>query len=210
MATRPAWTVINNKVVRLNYDFVFNPGFSKSQKQKNVEALHASIGKKSLEVSTKSFDNLGIKLSAFNLKLHGIPLECVYQSSKKYENGGPYTDLMFVSPKDAKRDERHKNSGKMISFSYNGIEFPLEPKTIFYDYIYISAVREQFSTEEIKGIMEFEFFTDIEFNPQKSINCQAKSVALIKVMLNMFGEIPNLDSFDEFKKFYKFIQADKS
>ena len=51
MATRPAWTVINNKVVRLNYDFVFNPGFSKSQKQKNVEALHASIGKKSLEVS---------------------------------------------------------------------------------------------------------------------------------------------------------------
>ena len=58
--------------------------------------------------------------------------------------------------------------------------------------------------------MEFEFFTDIEFNPQKSINCQAKSVALIKVMLNMFGEIPNLDSFDEFKKFYKFIQADKS
>ena len=34
MATRPAWTVINNKVVRLNYDFVFNPGFSKSQKQK--------------------------------------------------------------------------------------------------------------------------------------------------------------------------------
>ena len=202
--------MINNKVVRLNYDFVFNPGFSKSQKQKNVEALHASIGKKSLEVSTKSIDNLGIKLSAFNLKLHGIPLECVYQSSKKYENGGPYTDLMFVSPKDAKRDERHKNSGKMISFSYNGIEFPLEPKTIFYDYIYISAVREQFSTEEIKGIMEFEFFTDIEFNPQKSINCQAKSVALIKVMLNMFGEIPNLDSFDEFKKFYKFIQADKS
>ena len=137
-------------------------------------------------------------------------MECVYQSSKKYENGGPYTDLMFVSPKDAKRDERHKNSGKMISFSYNGIEFPLEPKTIFYDYIYISAVREQFSTEEIKGIMEFEFFTDIEFNPQKSINCQAKSVALIKVMLNMFGEIPNLDSFDEFEKFYKFIQADKS
>ena len=59
-------------------------------------------------------------------------------------------------------------------------------------------------------ILDFEFFTDIEFNPQKSINCQAKSVALIKVMHNLFGEIPNMDSFEEFQKFYKLIQADKA
>ena len=210
MATRPAWTVVNNRVIRLNYNFVFNSGFSKTQKQKNVVALHSSIGRKSLEVSTKSFDNLGVKLSAFNLKLQGIPLECVFQSSKKYEKGGPYTDLMFVQPREAKRDERHHSSGRLISFVYNGIEFPLEPKTIFYDYIYLKAVREQFTTAELKEIMDFEFFTDIEFNPQKSINCQAKSVALIKAMLGMFGEIPNMDNFDEFQKFYKLIQADKA
>lgn len=214
MATRPAWTVVNNRVVRINYQFTFNPGFSKTQKQKNIREMHnaigGSFGVKSLEVSTKSFDELGIRLSAFNLKLHGIPLECVFQSAKKYENGGPYTDLMFVAPKDAKRDERHHNSGRLIAFVYDGNEFPLEPKTIFYDYIYLMAVREHFTTEELKEILDFEFFTDIEFNPQKSINCQAKSVALIKVMLNLFGEIPNMDSFEEFQKFYKLIQADKA
>lgn len=210
MATRPAWTVVNNRVIRMNYEFTFNPGFSKTQKQKNVQALHSAIRERTLEVSTKSFDNFGVKLSAFNLKLQGIPLECVFQASKKYEKGGPYTDLMFVAPREAKRDERHHSSGRLISFVYNGIEFPLEPKTIFYDYIYLKAVREQFTTEELKEIMDFEFFTDIEFNPQKSINCQAKSVALIKAMLGMFGEIPNMDNFEEFQKFYKLIQADKA
>lgn len=210
MATRPAWTLANNRVIRMNYEFAFNPGFSKTQKQKNVKALHSSIGKKTLEVSTKSFDNLGMRLSAFNLKLQGIPLECVFQAAKKYENGGPYTDLLSVAPRDAKRDERHHSSGRLISFVHDGKEFPLEPKTIFYDYIYLMAVREQFNTEELMEIMNFEFFTDIEFNPQKSINCQAKSVALIKAMLKMFGEIPNMNNFDEFQKFYKLIQAEKA
>ena len=205
MATRPAWTVVNNRVIRKNYDFVFNPGFSVTQKQKNVKALHAAIGERVLEVSTKSFDNLGVKLSAFNLKLHDIPLECIFQASKKYEYGGPYTDLMFVAPRDAKRDERHRNSGRLISFEFNGREFPLEPKTIFYDYIYLRAVREQFTKEELTEIMDFEFFTDIEFNPQKSINCQAKSVALLKAMLNMFGEIPDISNFEEFQKCYRLI-----
>ena len=64
--------------------------------------------------------------------------------------------------------------------------------------------------EELVEINQFEFFTDIEFNPQKSINCQARSVAMIKVMLNMFGEIPNIDNFEEFQKFYKLIQVDKA
>ena len=210
MASRPAWTVVNNQVIRKNYEFVFNPGFSKTQKQKNIQALHSAIGKKTLEVSTKSLDALGVKLSAFNLKLQDVPLECVFQSSKKYEKGWPYTDLMFMAPRDAKGDERHRNSGKIISFVYNGKEFPLEPKTIFYDYIYLKAIHEQLTMEELVEINQFEFFTDIEFNPQKSINCQARSVAMIKVMLNMFGEIPNIDNFEEFQKFYKLIQVDKA
>ena len=206
MAIRPAWTVINNQIVQKNYEFVFNPGFSKTQKQKNVKALHSAIGKRTLEVSKKSFDDIGVKLSAFNLKLDGIPLECVFQASKKYEKGGPYTDLMSVSPKEAKRYERHYSSGRLISFEYNGIEFPLEPKTIFYDYIYLLSVRENFTTEELMGIIQFDFFTDIEFNPQKSINCQAKSVALIKLILSKFGRIPNVDDFEEFKKVYMLTQ----
>lgn len=202
MAIRPAWTIVDNRIIQIDYNFVFNPGFSKVQKQKNIQALHSAIGEKALEVSTKSFDNLGVSLSAFNLKLKGTTLECVFQSSKKYENGGPYTDLMFVSPKEAKKDERHHNSGRLISFMYNGEEFPLEPKTIFYDYIYLLAVSEHFTTEELMKIVEYKFFTDIEFNPKKSINCQAKTVALIKLILCRFGKIPNFNNFEEFQKLY--------
>lgn len=207
MATRPAWKYDNakRKIVQENFSFDFNPGFSKVQKQRNIIALHEKIGKKTLEISTKSFDNLGIKLSAFNLKLDGHLLECVFQSSKQFELGGPFTDLLNVHPKNAKRDERLKNSGKLISFIYKGVSFPITPKTIFYDYIYINAVKQCISNGEIQQILEFEYFTDIEFIPTKSINCQARSIAMIKAMLIEFGQIPDVSNFNEFTKFWHFI-----
>ena len=139
MATRPSWRIVKTdnfiKIVKNDFEFKFNPGFSVTQKRKNVVALHQAIGDKALEVSTKSDLKLGRMLSAFNLRINGIPLECVFQSAKVYQYGGPYKDLLNVSPKDAKRDERHKSSGKLIYFEYEGKRFPLEPKTFFYDFI---------------------------------------------------------------------------
>lgn len=214
MAMRPAWKVektkIFFKVVRNNFEFKFNPGFSVTQKRKNIDALHQAIGDKALEISTKSMVDFGRKLSAFNLKLNGIPLECVFQASKVYQYGGPYKDLLMVSPKEAKRDERHKSSGKLIYFEYEGKNFPLEPKTLFYDFIYIKSVKECVPLEKLKTIIQYQYFTDIEFNPQKSVNCQAKSLAIIKAMLMAFGEIPDINDISEFKKFYKVIQAENA
>lgn len=214
VAIRPAWKTIKTesflKIVRKNFGFEFNPGFSVTQKRKNIIALHKAIGENALEVSTKSEEELGRKLSAFNLKLNGIPLECVFQASKVYQYGGPYKDLLNVSPKDAKRDERHKSSGKLIYFEYEGKRFPLEPKTFFYDFIYIKAVKECIPLEEVKDIVQYSHFMDIEFNPKKSINCQAKSVAIIKAMLMVFGEVPHINDIEEFKKFYKVIQAENA
>lgn len=207
MAKRPAWKYDKGKkkIFVSEFEFKFNPGFSITQKKRNVVALHESIGKKTLEVSTKSFDVLGKKLSAFNLKLDSLPLECIFQSSKRFEYGGPYTDLLYVTPKDAKRDERLKNSGKLISFEYKGKSYPIVPKTAFYDYIYVNAVKETLDISDLKEILNYEYFTDIEFNPLKSINCQAKSVAIIKAMLMDFGEIPNIDNFDEFLRYYQIL-----
>lgn len=209
MATRPAWTVKNGVIIRNDFDFRFNPGLSDTQKKKNVKALHRSIDKKTLEVSTKSEDPLGVRLSAFNLKLDGIPFECVFQGSKAYKNGGPYTDLFNVSPKEAKRDERHNTSGNLILFKYNDEEFALEPKSLFYDYMYIKAVKASIAKRDICKILEYDYFTDIEFNPKKSVNCQAKSVAIIKAMLLLFGDIPNLNKKD-FNLFYTVVLADKA
>ncbi|BDO04504.1 hypothetical protein KAM622c_40910 [Klebsiella quasipneumoniae subsp. quasipneumoniae] len=46
----------------------------------------------------------------------------------------------------------------------------------FYDWLYISALRKQ--QELAEQIVEYDAFTDIEFNPERSINCQAYSAAL--------------------------------
>ena len=184
MAKRPAWTIENGKVVCREFDFVWNGGFAVSQKRKNIKALHEAIGSatghKALEISSKGEVELGNQLSAFNMRTNGVFIENVFQSSKKYENGGPYLDLLHVPPKDAKRDERHKTSGRLVAFVKDGEEWPLEPKTAFYDYIYVSALVENFGYR--LDLSEYQWFTDIEFNPKKSLNCQARAVAIYKLI----------------------------
>ncbi|MDE6833559.1 MAG: hypothetical protein K2J39_04855 [Ruminococcus sp.] len=75
------------------------------------------------------------------------------------------------------------------------------PKTAFYDYIYIKAVKKSFSDTEIQEIKKYTHFTDIEFNPTKGISTQAKSVAIIRLMLDMYGNIPDF-SKNEFIDFH--------
>ena len=103
-------------------EFEYFNGFAITQKQKSIESLHEAILKKYpsakiLEVSRKSPRVIGEKLSAFNLiltsKKNGkeYPIENIFQSSKVFTNGGPYKDLLFCSPIEAKKDERLRNSG---------------------------------------------------------------------------------------------------
>lgn len=165
--------------------FQFNPGFSVVQKQKNVQEIHkAFIAKhrnaRPLEISSKSENPLGIQLSAFNLHISIgetiTTVESAFQSSKVFQRGGPYTDLLFRPPYEAKKDPRLKESGMLTGFSLGGDCFPLWPKTFFYDWLYINAVKS--NKELIENLSRYNCFTDIEFNPQKSINCQARSAAI--------------------------------
>jgi hypothetical protein len=159
-------------------------GFAATQKKKNVNALHIAakaigIGPV-LEASTKSDEKLGQRLSAFHLKVKtadgDLPLECVFQSSKVFERGGPYSDLRFADPRSAKRDPRLRESGRLVAFVFEGHNFPLEPKTVFYDWLYINAIFPH--RDWLDRLYHYAAFSDIEFNPQKSINCQARSLAL--------------------------------
>jgi hypothetical protein len=160
-------------------------GFAPTQKKKNIVALHNAAARAGyhplLEVSTKSDDKLGRHLSAFHLKVKSsefgeIPLECAYQGSKVFEDGGPFTDLYRVDARTAKRDPRLQHSGKLLGFLFEGSRFGLEPKTAFYDWLYIKSIFPH--REWLKRLHEYAGFTDIEFNPHKSINCQARSCAL--------------------------------
>lgn len=202
MAVRPAWKTIGKKILCENFSFEWNPGFAVSQKKKNIRNLHSSINDKCLEISTKSDDELGKRLSAFNLKIDGITLECVFQAAKVFENGGPYIDLLYVSPKEAKQDKRKETSGKLIGFTYNDFMWPLNPKTAFYDYLYIKAAMQTLTEDEKKELLDFNYFTDIEFNPNKSINCQARSAAILKRFIIEEKDINNM-SFEEWIEFHK-------
>ncbi len=207
MADRPAFFICQGKVVSEIYSFEWFPGFAVSQKQKSIESLHSAIVKtdtnaRPLEISTKSKEVIGVNLSAFNLKLNGYLLENIFQSAKVFENGGPYLDLLDVLPKEAKRDERLHHSGDLRAFRYQNEDFPLIPKTAFYDFIYISAVKESFAADEINVISNYNYFTDIEFNPAKSINTQARTAALIKLILDEYRYLPDFDK-KEFLQYHR-------
>ena len=187
MAERPVF-LPSRKAGRLveevSITFPWHSGMAPSQKRKNVSELHAAASNGGigplLEVSTKSDEQLGQRLSAFNLKVeleggNTIPLECAFQGSKVFENGGPYKDLFSAESRDAKRDERLTSSGKLTGFRFEGQEFPLVPKTAFYDWLYIKALYPH--RDFLQRLHRYAGFTDIEFNPNKSINCQARSCA---------------------------------
>lgn len=163
------------------------------QRRRSVRALHSSYmeakpGAKILEVSRASETDLGEALSAFNLTVSipdrntPRPVECVFQAAKVFERGGPYTDLIDASPVEAKRDPRLKNSGQVISFRHLGEEWPIMPQTAFYDWIYLLALHRQ--PELTRRLSSYNAFTDILFNPRKSINCQAAAVALYLSLRN--------------------------
>ena len=134
MAKRPIFipqSSGNHFVLEKEIEFSWNPGFAPVQKKKNISALYQGAAEKGLspllEVSTKSDQLLGVKLSAFNLliKLDNskeIPIECAFQGSKVFENGGPFRDIYGKSNREAKRDERLKTSGSIIGFSFQGID----------------------------------------------------------------------------------------
>ncbi|MDE6589077.1 MAG: hypothetical protein K2K53_01760, partial [Oscillospiraceae bacterium] len=139
MAERPAFLTHHGKVISRTYSFEWFPGFAVSQKQKSIESLYRAIqsadpAARPLEISTKSREPVGRKLSAFSLALDGHTLENIFQSAKVFENGGPYLDLLELPPKEAKRDGRLKNSGRLAAFHYRDEDFPLTPLTVFYDY----------------------------------------------------------------------------
>jgi len=215
MANRPFFIPNDNKdeLVKTELvEFKWFSGFAKVQKQKSISSFHENISKqfrynKILEISTKSKDKLGVKLSAFNLKINFKDkeyfLESLFQGSKVFSNEGPYVDIYKKESIDAKKDERIKRSD-LKEFSFFGEKFTLEFD--FYSWLYFLALKQN---KRLTGeILHYQAFTDIEFNPEKSLNCQAYSAALYLSMiknniLNIDKKYPDdeLKSMIPFRKF---------
>jgi hypothetical protein len=217
MAQRPVFlSAVEGKSLarEIAIEFKWHPGMATSQKQKSIRSLHEAAETriktdKILEISSRSEIQLGRDLSAFSLFFDldtGIrtTVECAYQGSKVFRNGGPYTDLYGMDSRTAKTDERIRGGGALISFSLEGQEWPIEPQTFFYDWIYINALHQQ--TAMANSILNYEAFTDIEYNPEKSFNCQARAAAKY-ISMNKRGIL--LDALNDKNLFSSFYRNEK-
>lgn len=206
--------------------FDYYSGFANSQKQKSILSLHYNAErdgfKNILEVSTKSLDELGVLLSAFNLsaetqKKKKFTVECAFQSSKVFEYGGPYLDILNKTSKEAKLDKRLRESGSILKFKFFNYAFDKNPPTYFYDWLYINTLLK--NCDLIERLKKYNVFSDIEFNQKKSINCQAYSLSLFKSFINndiQMGRLKDEKYFLEIsrkeynKRWSKNLETDKS
>jgi len=190
MATRPIFAPSPSGalLVRTHHvDFEWFPGMAMSQSRKSIASLHEAARKQVkvdevLEISSKSPTELGVSLSAFNLMIKTVKysrefsLECAYQASKVFERGGPFVDLLNVKSIESKRDPRLNQHGRLVKFHFFGVDWPLLPRTAFYDWLYINALHKH--PELTQQVLRYRAFSDIAFNPERSVNCQAYAAAL--------------------------------
>lgn len=208
MAKRPVYYVENDRVKKKDVEFTWIAGLNITKKRENVKSLHTAVtsktGMRVLEISSKSEDPLGVRMSAFNLcYAEGIKLESYYQASKIFSNGGPFRELAYLPSREAKKDERLKNSGEIKGFRdiLSDKEWTLnEP---YYDFIYLVACAYTLTKEDFDRLNEFDAFTDIEFNPKKAKNTQARAAAVLKLFCAQFGyeKLQELNK-EEFVRFY--------
>jgi hypothetical protein len=189
--------------------FHWSAGMALVQKRRSIAALHQAatemqLCKRPLEISSKSAEEVGVSLSAFYLgsctikNQSAFTVETMFQSSKVFERGGPFRELLHVSSRDAKKEPRLQTSGRLVHFDLFGEQWQLEPKTAFYDWVYINTLIK--NPQLVERLSPFDAFTDIEFNPDRSINCQAYSLALYKALAATNQLEQALKGKDEFLK----------
>jgi len=189
MAIRQYYASSSNIVTVHDIEFEYFNGFALSQVRKTIQSLHETIVEQEgikkdllLEVSSKSEDPLGVKLSAFNLstktKKQGTKytVESAFQSSKVFKGNIQYKDIINLDSKSAKQDKRLKNSGELSHFQFFDYRFELNLGTRFYDWLYINILLQ--NPDLCEQVMKYRGFTDTMFNSKKSMNTQAFSVAL--------------------------------
>ena len=204
MAERPVFVPPKEAPWRIRevvVTFEWHPGLSRSQKQKSIEALHAAARRelgvqRPLEISSASPGELGRALSAFLLEVDApdgslSTVESVFQGSKVFGAGeGPFTDLYGRPGREARSDPRllDPKAGerkKPVAFRYGAEDWPVESQTAFYDWLYVRALlRRPDLADQLAG---YDAFTDIAFNPARSLNCQARAAAVFLALRQGLG-----------------------
>jgi hypothetical protein len=194
MVIRSVYYIKNNSVVKENFDIKWVSGLALTQKQQNIETLHYAISDRFsvepdriLEVSTKSKTEIGRLLSSFNITLkindHDYAFESVYQSSKVFQDGIfdtlQHEEWLKLDGYEAKKRSQEIKL-PLVEFKFNQRSFSLEPKTMFFDWLYISCIKRYDLSFLIN---QYDYFTDIEFNPEKMVSTQANALCKYKWLI---------------------------
>lgn len=191
MAIRPIYistSIPESPFLKKDVTFEWIKGMAYSQKCKRRDSMHKAISNmqiydinRVLEISTKSDKEIGVNLSALKLT---IPLssgreetvEKIYQSSKVFEDN------------------------KIKEFRFNKTVFEKDPYSMYYDYLYIISL--YFHKEYWDELDKYDAFTDIEFNPNKQLNTQARAAAIWTTLYrnNMTNIVENRVKFKEYYK----------
>lgn len=160
--------------------------------------------------------DLGQAMSAMNLIYmdpdtgESHPLENWFQSSKVFvkdgKERGPYKELLdvrlakrYINPRPDKktveqldgdplfeRIQSEIGGAAMSCFRLFGEDYPLLPRSAFYDYLYVSALCQPQNKELAQGLLDYRVFTDIMFNPgtgkTRRFNTQARSCAIFAAL----------------------------
>lgn len=176
------------------YNFEWFMGCSIAQLRRSIRSLHSEIRKsgydKVIEVSTKSEDEIGRKLSPFNLmvSINGerLPVESYYHGSKVFDDSGVnvrLTECEHMKPCKTKqfvRETVKERNLKLVGFETNDKKFELSSKGMCFDYLYILGLTQNEDLADY--IMKKDVFTDLMFKREKGIGCQARSCALYKYL----------------------------
>lgn len=154
----------------------------------------------------------GTALSALNLMCEDpltgrvASVENWFQSAKVFEKDGceygPYTELLGVSKPmrylnaylDKKTASKYEDDelfqriqsdvkgASLVRFELWEKEFPLVPRSCFYDFLYAKALYQSQNAELAERLCRYRVFTDIMFNPgsgkKKKFNTQARACAI--------------------------------
>lgn len=182
MAYRPIFIFEDNSCFQQEYECTWHRGYAFCQKQLSIESLHNNFKAhnpdlKILEISPASENPLGVLLNTLKLKNNkGHTVEGVFQGSKVFEQGGPYDDLYRAQGIVAKKDIRIDRSGKLKAFRLYGRRVELAPDTLCFNWIYCSALHQ--NKDLVEQLIEYDAFTDIDFNPLKATVCQAHAASI--------------------------------
>lgn len=130
-------------------------------------------------------------------------LESIYQGSKVFKNCGPFPEIFDYTPRDAKKFIHSLNGGNLKEYNLGGKAYPLSPPNAFYDWLYIRSLREH--ADWINENVQYDAFTDIEFNPKKQINCQARAFASYLALIKKNKLSTAKSSFEAFMDMHNYI-----